>query len=348
MLFDLYWRTLGLPISRVKGVITDALPFSLVEVALWAGTTATLLLILSFVPGLRRRGMPASRGFRRAAVLAGPVFLIALGLGQGAFPGSLAPTAWRAPLVERLAENSGADSLGEGAFRAWVAAREASLRGALALPEGWEQFMTLTEGDALRACDTSLDTVLAALGLPPGRSVRAFKDMGPWTSTLGLAYGGPAFHDPFFGEIAIIADRDMPAPRHWRLIAACHEAAHAKGFTREMDAEILSQLALLRLDDPRFGVLADIHFLRKTGIKIAWPDSLIGEAVRVRDRRAAAEARQPVVRMLRRLARKAGLQNDGAKYGERRAAEAWNPRHPFFATVRRAEEKIKHGRDYGR
>jgi len=339
MLFDLYWRALGLPLSRMKGVITDAIPFSLVETSLWIGTAATVIFLLSLLPrrwhkrGGRWSGWLEARGVRVTALAFGPVFLVALGLGQGAFPGSLAPTAWRTPLAERL----GADSLPEGTFRAWAAAREARLHEALPPDEQgarhWRAFQALSERDVLAACDTSLDAVLDALHLPAGRTVRAYKNMGPWTATIGLAYGGPAFHDPFFGEIAIVSDADMPAPHYWRLTAACHEAAHAKGFTREMDAEILTQAALARHDDPRLRTLADLHFLRKTGLAVAWPESLITESQRVRARRAETEKTQPVVRALRMVARKLGMRNDAAKYGARTAVETWNPRHPFFATV---------------
>jgi hypothetical protein len=347
MIFDLYWRVLGLPWSRLKGAITDAVPYSLVEITLWIGTTATLVLIFSLLPvkwfgkcgdlGGRLR----TRGVRIGALGAGPVLLITLGLGQGAFPGSLAPTAWRTPLAHRLAP----DTLPEAAFNAWVAEREARLRAALSPDDGgaerWHAFQTMTEREVLALCDTSLDAVLAALALPGGRTVRTFKNMGPWTATIGLAYGGPAFHDPFFGEIAIISDADMPAPHFWRLSAACHEAAHAKGFTREMDTEILTQLALARLTDPRLHILADLHFLRKTGTKITWPDSLIAESNRVRARRAEVERGQPVVRALRTLARKLGLQNSATKYGARTATDSWNPLHPFFATVHAAARSLE-------
>jgi hypothetical protein len=340
MLFDLYWRVLGLPWSRVKGAVTDSVPYSLVELTLWLGTAATVVLMLTVLPTRWFAGKAMgvwlrTRGVRLAALLAGPVLLIGLGLGQGAFPASLAPTAWRTPLVKRL----GTDSLAEATFRTWVTAREAQLRQAFADSAhgaaNWNSFQSMTEHEVLAACDTGLDTILAALGLPKGRTVRAFKTMGPWTATIGLAYGGPAFHDPFYGEIAIVSDADMPAPHFWRLSAACHEAAHAKGFTREMDTEILTQLALMRVGqhDRRLRALADIHFLRKAGLKIAWPDSLIAESKRVRTRRTAVERGQPVVRTLRNAARQLGLQNTATKYGARSAAEAWNPHHPFFATV---------------
>ncbi|MCD6024550.1 MAG: hypothetical protein K0Q91_1466 [Fibrobacteria bacterium] len=332
-MFDLYWRFLGLPLSRLKGAVSDAAPFSLVEASLWVAAAALVVLAASLA---RPRGILAHRGVRWTTVLLGPVFLIALGLGQGAFPLSIAPTGLREPLTKRVE----VPPLDSAAFVAWTRAREERLGGYFGGETRWRAFQALSEKEVLRACDGSLDTVLAALGLLPGRTVRAFKDMGPWTSSLGLLYGGPAFHDPFFGEIGIIPDRNYPASHYWRLVAACHETAHAKGFTREMDAEILTQAALARLEDPRFTALADIHFLLKTGTKITWPDSLKAEARRVRNARARVEAARPALFRLKAWLRKADLQNSGAKYGERRAAEAWNPRHPFFATVRAVQEKL--------
>lgn len=331
MLFDLYWRVIGLPVSRLKGALVDAVPFSVVEAFLWAGTAATLLLLLSLLPFRASRPLRARR-VRIALLVAGPLFLAALGSGQGAFRWSLAPTAWRQPLAERLA----ADSIPEEAFRAWMRERASTLREHLLAPGGRDAYFALDEATVLAACDTGLDAALTALKLLPGRRVRAVKDMGPFTTTLGLAYGGPAFHDPFFGEPAIVRDRDLPAPHHWRLTAVCHEAAHAKGYTREMDTEILTQLALRRVGDPRFDALADIHLLRKAGMAIDWPGLLLDEARDVRARREEVEARQPVVRALRKAAIRLGLRNDPAKYGERARAEEWNPRHPFFATVRAA------------
>jgi hypothetical protein len=338
MLFDLYWRLLGFPLSRLKGAVTDAVPFSVVEVSLWVGATSTVALALSFV---LPRGPLAHRRARLAALLLGPVFLVALGLGQGAFPLSIAPTGLREPLVQRL----GGDALDSSEFQAWTDARETRLRAWLADDSGseaqahWRAFQTLSDTAVLKACDVSLDTVLAASGLNPGRTVRTYKAMGPWTTTMGLLYGGPAFHDPFFGEIGIISLKNYPVSHYWRLLAACHETAHAKGFTREMDAEILTQLALLRIDDPRYAALADIHFLLKTGTKITWPERLVGEAQAARAARARVEATRPALSWVRAWMRRAGLQNSGGKYGERRAAERWNPRHPFFATVHTALRK---------
>jgi hypothetical protein len=207
----------------------------------------------------------------------------------------------------------------------------------------WEAYQSLSESEALTACNASLDSVLKALALPPGREVRATKSMGPITKSMGLIYGGPAFHDPFFGELAIVKFSDSPTSHHWRLIAACHETAHAKGFTREMDAEILTQLALERLADPRFQMLADIHFLQKSGLEVKWPDSLLAEAKRMRALRKEVQQHQPIISFLRRWAEKWNLRNSGHKYGDREGQEAWNPHHPFFSTVHRLQARVPAG-----
>ena len=328
-MFEFYWRNVGLPLSRFKGGITDSIPFSLVEVTLWLGTAATLLWIGSWI---FRKSMLANPGFRKVAFLFGPVLLVLLALGQGALPISLAPTGWKSSLTRHF----GTDSVGEPEFKSWVAERENRLKQEF----DWNVYQSLSEREALAVCNHSLDTVLEEMGLPPGRDVRAFKPMGPFTTFMGLIYGGPAFHDPVFGELAIVIPEKLPTPLHWRLIAACHEAAHAKGFTREMDAEILTQLALSRIPDPRFRILADIHFLEKTGLKIQWPDTLLAEAKRMRAQRHEVEQHQPVISFLRHWVNKWNLQNSGHKYGDREKGEGWNPRQPFFATIHRLQSRI--------
>jgi hypothetical protein len=116
--FDLYWRLIGLPLSRLKGGVVDSIPISVVETALWLGGLATVLLLLSFLPSGFRPAQVVPRG---VLLTLGPGFLLALGLGQGAFPLSLAPTAWR----KSLGASYGVDSLGMSEFKAWARAREA-------------------------------------------------------------------------------------------------------------------------------------------------------------------------------------------------------------------------------
>lgn len=321
--FVLYWNTLGLPLSRLKGVVVDAFPFSFVEATVWAGLLCLAVLGLGAATGrwqaLRRR-RPLFR-----LLVAGPVVLLLLSLGQGAFPLSLAPTAWRKPLARHVA----APPLPYESFQAELRRREARLLDRF----GPAYYGTLPETELLAGCDTALDRVLERLGLPPGRAVGRMKDMGPLTTVLGLSYGGPAFHDPFYGELAMVKAVDHPAPRYWRLLGVCHEAAHAKGFTREMDAEILTQLALSASGDPRYLLLADIMFLRKSGEVVRLPEALRREIRASRDSLEAVGKRQPAVRFLRSLSRRLGFQNSGGKYGTRDPRESWDPSHPFYATV---------------
>jgi hypothetical protein len=102
-----------------------------------------------------------------------------------------------------------------------------------------------------------------------------------------------------------------------------------------MDAEILTQLALERSADPRYRMLGDIMFLRKSGERVHYPEWLRGEMRMMWDSLARVEGRQPAVRFLRSVTRKLGFQNSGGKYGSRTGSEAWNPGHPFYATVAR-------------
>lgn len=322
-LFTAYWRWFGLPLSRWKGAWVDQVPISLVEATVWIGFACAAILLIAAVTG-RWRSLRA-RPALFLPLAAGPLILLCMAMGQGAFPLSLAPTAWRRPLASQFP----APPLPYPEFHRDLVRREERLLRTFS-PE-W--YASLSEREILAGCDRRLDTVLANLGLPPGRSVTRMKPMGPLTTLLGLSYGGPAFHDPFYGELAMVRPEDLPAPRYWRLIGVCHETAHSKGFTREMDAEILTQLALQGSGDARYRMLGDIMWLRKSGERVHYPDYLKREMRASWDSLARVEKRQPGVRLLRTLSRKLGFQNSGGKYGSREGAEAWDPRQPFFATV---------------
>jgi hypothetical protein len=328
--FNLYWRVAGLPLSRLRGYFVDRLPISLVELLLWVGGVSTLVWGLSW---MRYRGVRVAPRARWILFLLGPVLLVTLGTGQGATSFSLDPTAWRAPLVQEF----GADSLSQEEFNAWARDREQRLRREF----DWEALQSLTEAEMLATSNRSIDSVFVDLGLPPGRTVRAVKAMGPLTTVIGLAYGGPAFHDPLTGEVGLVRSRDYPARRDWRLVSLCHESIHAKGIFREMDTAILTQLSLDRAPDPRFRMLGDLHFLQKTGLKVQWPDSIQSEIRRTRAARLETERHQPVIRWLRDWARRGHLQNSVKKYGVRTRREPWNPRHPFFATLHRIQARVK-------
>ena len=295
----------------------------MVELTVWAGAACAAVLLTGALLGRWRALRSRPLCFLPLAI--GPLVLLCMALGQGAFPLSLAPSAWRRPLAREFK----APPLPYPEFRLDLVRREERLSRALTP----ERYLSLSESEILAGCDRRLDTVLAGLGLPPGRSVGRVKPMGPLTTLLGLSYGGPAFHDPFYGELAMVRPGDHPAPRYWRLIGVCHESAHAKGFTREMDAEILTQLALQGSGDPRYRMLADLMWLRKSGERVHYPAFLRREILASWDSLERVERRQPGVRFLRSLTRKLGFQNSGGKYGSRKGAEAWDPRHPFFATI---------------
>ena len=289
----------------------------------WIGLLSAAMLALIFFSGSAH--WLKKNSTLRWLLFSGPVLLILMGLGQGAFPLSLAPTARRLPLAEYRISTS----LPYSVFRARLRSHEDHLLQNFS-PAYYE---SLTEAEVLVGCDRALDGILYELGLPPGRKVQRMKAMGTFTTVLGLTYGGPAFHDPFFGELAMIQPEDHPTPKYWRLMAICHEEAHAKGFTREMDAEILTQLALSTSPDLRYQMLGDIMYLRKSGEKNHFPEYLRAEIHRSRDSLEQVESRQPLVNLLRKISRKIKFQNSGGKYGSRNASEHWNPQHPFFATV---------------
>lgn len=332
--FEAYWLHLGLPLSRLKGPWVDSIPFSVVEASLYGGLLLTLLWVTSWLPMPSLFGTSGSstssrirtflRRHRRIWLL-GPGFLALLGMGQGAFPWSLAPTAWR-PALSRALPHS---PLSEERQNQLLEKHLQSLWRELTP----QRYASLDETEAVVTCDWLLDSVLQRLQLTPGRRVRAIKPMGPMTTTLGLVYGGPAFHDPFFGELAMIQPKDMPSSKYWRVHAACHETAHAKGFTREMDAEILTQFAFSLSTDPRYRALGDLMYLAKSGQPFPIPPCVKKDMEDVRRRRKEAEQKQVFIAALRRWAERWNLRNQSAKYGDRSRGEPWNALHPFYSTI---------------
>lgn len=172
--------------------------------------------------------------------------------------------------------------------------------------------------------------VLSGLSYPPGREVKIIKDMKGLTRLLGLAYDGPAYHDVVTGETVMASDDDLPRTKVSRWLTVVHEIAHAQGFTREMDAEVLTWLILREMESPFAMYCADLQALSK-GV---W--SWKGSAEYDRDRKSVIEARQqlhqPFVSALKKVLNWGGVQNSGEKYGH---VESKRPPidHPFFGVV---------------
>ncbi len=323
-LFAIYWTFLGYPLSCLKGSLVDKAPFSMVELGIWLGLASTLFWLALWLIFRKQKQHPL-KSIRNFCFYCGPLFLFILSLGQGAFPLCMAPTAWRAPLAKVLKGKP----LVYDRFLAQKNQHEKHLNENFS-PSFYE---SLSEEEMLFRCNNALDSLLLKLDLMPGRKVKRIKTMGPFTTTLGLAYGGPAFHDPFFGEIAMVSNAQHPEPHYWRLIGICHEMTHAKGFTREMDAEILTQLALTLSQDTRLNLLGDIMYLRKTGEAVDIPGYLSQELKLTRQHLQQVESQQRTVLFLRKMGEKFKLQNSGGKYGYRKHGETWNDSHPFFSIV---------------
>jgi hypothetical protein len=148
---------------------------------------------------------------------------------------------------------------------------------------------------------------------------------------LGLSYGGPAFHDVVTGEVALAASKDYPSLKAWRWMTVVHELAHAKGFTREMDAEILTHLALKELTHPLGLHLANWMALLKTQRRLVLPQALALEFKKVRQQRESLQ--QPWVDLIKGFLQSIRLQNDGAKYGSIVANGLPPEGHEFFKVV---------------
>ncbi|MBF0430472.1 MAG: DUF3810 family protein [Fibrobacteria bacterium] len=318
--------------SLIKGTIVDVIPFCLTEIVLWIGLLSCVLLLLKHLPIFKKdsqRVHPTKTSLFRIntilLIVCGPVLLFVLISGQGAIPFGPQPTLNR----KSLNKNWAPDSLSEKQFEQYVRWFEQKLHQEF----NETDYLNLSEDLVLKNCNHTLDSLLVAYGLPKGRTLKRIKPLFGLTRLLGLSYGGPAFHDPLLSEVAMVRKSDLPTPNYWRLHAICHETAHAKGFTREMDTEILTQLALLTNQDKRLHLLGYILFLQKSGKSFSWPEFLEKERTQKALERRDTKKRQPFVRLLTHINKKLSIQNSGEKYGTRKKHDKWKSDHPFFTSV---------------
>ncbi len=330
MLFNFYWNTVGLSLSRLKGPLIDTLPFSITEVLIWFSMASIIVLLLRFIRPVRQFLSPKALKLLKTPptwllILMGPAIFVILASNQGAFPWAIAPTAWRTPIA---AAHKG-PAVPHDVFKQYVKQADSLLQAHF----NQESYEALSEEDVLIHCNSMLDSVLKMLALPPGRRVRRVKNMAGISLIMGLSYGGPGFHSPFTGEAALASARHYPSPIYQRIHGICHEAAHAKGFTRELDTEIITQLALLLSPDSQIKAVGYIMFLTKSGEPFNWPHYLKSERLAKHQQRQETLKHQPLVRMLKRINKALSFQNSGAKYGTRANNEVWDPAHNYFTTV---------------
>ena len=330
-IFNLYWKIFGATLSGVKGSIADFAPISLVEILVWIGFFACLITLnnLRIRIGIWRGKIPSEIGSEKLSSLVffllGPFLLFLLMSGQRVIPFSPAPTSLRPSLYKTF----GAPLLFEPEWDSLIILNNEKLSNSFPV----EAYRQINYQNLFSDCNNMLDSVILKLGLPKGRRVSNIKQMMGITRILGTAYGGPAYHDPLTSEVAWISQKEFPTTTYWRIQAACHEIAHAKGFTREMDAEILTYLALSSSKDPLYQSMGTLLWLQKSGSQFDWPGYLERERQLKHNLRKKVQLKQPLVRLAIWINEKLGFKNTPAKYGSRSPGQSWNPGHPFFSTV---------------
>lgn len=309
---EVYWEWLGCYLGRGFGLLVDLVPFAVSEAILQLSMWLCLLLMLSFLSG---HPIPKFTWI-------GVLFLFIMIGSQGITSFDWVPSARRETIKSRLALN---------------AVKESELNDFLQIQKDLlkqfpvELYQKAALNPPLEIVQQSLTKALHRLKLKPGREVRAVKEMWGITRLLGLAYGGPAYHDVITSEVVVASESDYPASKAWRWMCVLHEAAHAQGFTREMDAEILTWLALIEADDPLFNALAAWMVLFKAGQTFELPTCLKTEFLAVEQRRK--DLNQVWVQWLKRVGQKISLQNSEAKYGSVERDSIIPLDHEFFATV---------------
>lgn len=313
---EIYWQSLGLKMSVLQGMWVDSLSFSLVEI--WVDALLGLL-VMSFVPGLLKYP------WRFRLVL---IFLFTLWAGgQGVWsPFYPVPSAHREKVSHRLPH----DSVKPTVLNHWVQNMEADLMRA----QFAKAYEFKNDAEILRDANLNLDQVIEQWHYAPGRQVAGVKSMQGLTQVLGRIYGGPAYHDPWTAEIALDNSADYPLPKYWRIHAIFHEVAHAKGFTREMDAEILCFLALMKSRDSVYRGVAELAFLAKLPLDtIILPHFWEKERLVQRAVRKQYLQDHLVFGWIKTQMENWGLVNSGTKYGSVLSLDSIPVDHPFFAPI---------------
>ena len=311
-MIEIYWAWVGGPLARTLGPWVDSVAFPISEF---------LLLMALGLVGLRLLGMLPFWGWSVPWIWwFGPFLLVTMAFSQGVTPVDWVPTVFReAPHLR-----AGTVMVGED-FDPW---KEKVQDRVLAFPDSI--YENADPSPNLKEVHRAVTRVLEGLSYPPGREVTRVKDMVGLTRLMGLAYGGPAYHDVVTGEVVMASEDDLPRTKVYRWLTVVHEIAHAQGFTREIDAEVLTWMILKEMESPFANLCADLQALSKG--RWAWE----GPPAYQREREEVVLARknldQPVVNWLKTFWKKVGLQNDAVKYGGV-LDERPSPDHPFFGVV---------------
>jgi hypothetical protein len=316
-LFSVYWLFLGRPISRGIGYLVDLAPFAVSELILQLGILACIIVLFR---KWRYPKMKTHRFWLFCCVI--PVIFL---FSQGATPVDFVPTAIRPSLHSTLKP----PALPYDSILEWLDLEQESFL------EGFDSnaLYSMADSDVLNMANYSVSQAQVLLGELPGRWVHRIKPMWGISRLLGFAYGGPGYHDVITGEVVLPDTSDLPVTQAFRIFSIVHEVAHAHGWTREMDAEIVTFLALRTSPHPVFVNLSSLFLLRKFNYDVEYPEAMTSEIQHVIARRREVRRKQFVVNLLESTMKKVSLRNAPEKYGSRSPEELWNPHHPFFSTV---------------
>lgn len=344
---ELYWLYVGLPLSQGTGYLVDLIDFPISEVILWFNLWSVFHLLLL---GIRCKNLFAKSLILKFWFLifknAKFMFLGVLGVlglliqvnSQGLTPYDSVPTKHRlkpldafmnqADTSARLLELGFQDTLHFiGTYNEqqelWLEAWTPDIQ------EYYNQFIPENE---LELLNYSIQKALKSLGYPPGRTVRNIKSARGITKTLGLAYGGPAYHDVITGEVVLSSIEDYPTFKIWRIMAIIHEIIHAQGFTDEMVTEQLTWLTLHLSNDPMLKALSHYMFLLKSPnfLQLHHPKEILLELIHKYIERKRVQREQTLTYWMSELFTFAKIQNSGQKYGQTRDFSSILEGHPWF------------------
>lgn len=311
-LIEVYWDYLGSYLGQWMGAWVDKVPFAVSEPLLQFSIWLCVAGIFCFIMGHR---IPKWFGV-------GPILLLIMAFSQGISSWDWVPSAHREPFFDRL----GKKEISREELDQFLEVHRNQLK---AFPE--KLYSDASMDAPLDEVNKAMDKALALMNLKPGRHVQSVKKLWGITRVLGLAYGGPAYHDVITSEVVMASQEDYPATKAWRWVCAVHEVAHAQGFTREMDAEILTYLALRESEHPLLKALCSCMVLSKSGQNIDYPKVFEEEWKGIRKQRE--NLHQPLIKVIKSLGQALSIQNSQAKYGGVDRDREIPLDHEFFASL---------------
>jgi hypothetical protein len=322
-LIEVYWQYLGKPVSIFTGWVSDAIPFSISEILLQLSILSFILFIFNIISKKRRRLVKYS--------IPGICVLIIMALSQGITVIDCVPTVFRSHPFDRLLH---VDLSNESLLQFVENSTQSFSKKIVKL-----NYENYSHDYQIKEANKIADRALDFMNYPKGREVRSVKNMFGLSKLLGLSYGGSAYHDVVSGEVVIANQADYPATKSWRRMCLVHEIIHAKGFTREMDTEILTWLALRLSDSKLDQAFADMMVIYKSKIKYKWPNLILEEWHQVLEARKKLAKKTKVLNFLKSISKKINIQNSSHKYGSIKIGEQY-AKSEFLKSIAKLEKLI--------